>query len=225
MLIPYNMNAKVIIRLIGLALLSSPAHSQDYRVSEFAFEIAPRHCKTFYTSLYMRGTSIGIKIDTKKYNIDRWRKRCGGACPFMNHYCPGLTALVEAEYPRLANSKKPRGPLLMVAESGIRYLLDQSRWSKGNLWLKAEAHSKLAQVHRLRGNKKEAISEYQLAIHSYSKHIPAYVGLAEVFEQYSMYDDAIAELEKAQRHRPSSKILAKRIKALKQKKSDPEPKK
>jgi tetratricopeptide (TPR) repeat protein len=207
----------VIVALSGAILLAASQAVSAYPFSASAFELLPRHCKAWYASMLTvkrRPELSQIGPDAKrKYRVAYWRKQMGKGWNFANHYCPGVLKLTWVEFPSTASPKarKKSVQLLKEAKDAMEYQLSLTPWTKNNVWLKADVYSRLGKIASLRGDRRQAIQEYEQAIKLDPKKTTYHLALASEFESFAMYDEAISALNRARAIKPESKAIARRL--------------
>jgi tetratricopeptide (TPR) repeat protein len=200
--------------------------AQAYEVDPATFLLLPQHCQARFAALNV----TGIQLDRARYqqDIDRYRRQLKGAWDCMNHYCPGLVALIRAERSQSDLEAKKRDRLLDTALGEIKYQLrcGELKWTENSLWLKAEVYKNLGRVYFSREQFGDAIRSYQQAIDVYPAYIPAYWDLAELERRQKRFDAAINHLEKALATDPPAKhakLIEAKIRELEGEKNSPDP--
>lgn len=197
---------------ISLFLLFLPGATFAYEIDQLTFNTLPPHCQAFYAELQAKGKLSGFTItNPKKYQWNLWARRIGNPSIFMNHYCPGLAELNRA---KLSSKKRNNTTHMRLTKDNIHYLIRQSRWTKSNAWLRAEAEMKLAELAELMGNTSEAVSRYEESIKTYSKSYRPYLGLSKLLDRSGNPKDALAVIRKGIDKNPRSKTLKRQEKRL-----------
>lgn len=201
--------------LITLLLVVPVTANASHDLSASVFFLLPPHCQAWYAEMQQMGRTEGFVVPSpKRYRWKYWHKRLGQASIPFNHYCPALGRLIEASgpLPMGQGSHKKRESLLQQAEGGVRYEigkgLSSPTWTDDNKFVLAEAYSKLGDIAQMRGDPASSTQHYRNAIKTLPTYTPAYIGLAKSFETLGLYDEAIAILKKAARHRPKSRVIA-----------------
>jgi tetratricopeptide (TPR) repeat protein len=191
---------------IALLSLFIFQNAQAYEVDPATFLALPRHCQAQFA---MRADRVeGIQLDRARYekDIEHYKRQFSGARGLgLNHYCPGLVALIRAErLPQGANDEI-RNRLIATAFTQVSILFAGAVWTENTLWLKAEGNRNLGRIYLLKKQPGEAIRHFQQAIDAYPAYIPAYWDLAELKRRQQHFDEAISHLEKALLQDPSAK--------------------
>ncbi len=206
------------IFFVFLLLFFFPLLVNAYWVDTVTFSSLPPHCKAKFANMYKLGKVDGIKLNPKKYNIEKWKSTVGRPWVHLHHYCPGLVNLFLARYGRESKFKnvkaKNRSKLLAGAKYQFMYTIRQSQIEPHNSWFFAEIYSNLGMVEFLNGKLIDSTNNYKKAIKLYKKYIPAYVGLSKAYKKQGRIEEAKSILEKAIKLRPNSKSLKRKLKKL-----------
>lgn len=213
--------ASVVLAL--LLAFSTVGHA--YKIDAPTFLKLPRHCQAWFAGSVRAGKVKGLSGDLSSYEFNL-RKKFGGAAIWMNHYCPALGDLIRLD--------SPEGQLLLAEKREwiLRDVLKQmnyqlrhtgGEWGE-NIWLYAEVMKNRAYTYHLMGEYQNAVKDYSKSIEIYPPYLPAYWGLAGLYEEVGRSDEAVEVLERAAQHATKNKAYAKiiqeRIADLKAQSSD-----
>lgn len=142
-----------------------------------------------------------------------WRSRLGPIWIHVHHYCAGLGYQHKA---RLTFGQK-REYNLRRALGEIRYVT--SKIDSYSSPINAEMLRREAEVHEMMGNPSEAIRTYQKSLLHNRRYTPSYAGISDLLLEHGEYEAAKKVLYAGLQVAPESKLLAKRLTALKRRES------
>jgi len=182
-----------------------------YSIDASTFLRLPKHCQGWFAGAVGAGKAEGLPVDLREYEVDL-RKQLGAASIFMNHYCPALVDLIRFENYRskMLNDEEKTRTLMRVLKQ-MNYQLNQTGagWNKSNAWFHAEVMKNRAYTYQLMGDNQSAINDYSQSIKIYPPYLPAYWGLADMYEQTGQPNDAVGVLQKAVQYARSQKFAQK----------------
>ena len=182
-----------------------------YYIDASTFLQLPKHCQGWFANAARAGNVKGLPVDLRKHEVDL-KKLFGSAAIFMNHYCPALGDLIKFENygSRTLSDEEKRRTLTRVLRQ-MNYQLNQTGggWNKSNAWFHAEVIKNRAYTYRLMGDNQSAINDYSQSIKIYPPYLPAYWGLADIYEETGQPNDAVGVLQKAAGYARNKKFAQK----------------
>ncbi|MDF1582302.1 MAG: tetratricopeptide repeat protein [Methyloprofundus sp.] len=120
---------------------------------------------------------------------------------YMNHLCPGLYALNDAQ--RQFENNKTKQYALQEAEDHLSYTLGHVQ----NFPFRSTVFIKRGTVYQMQGIMPKAIADYQEAIRIQPKNIHAYSALANAYLKMGNKTEAAEVIEAGLKIKPTSKML------------------
>lgn len=176
-------NARILRAVVATFCLllvcgESAAQTNYWKIPEAELRVLPQFCRTGFAVYKLQGKE------------------------WLNHLCPGLYALNDAQ--KIVGNEEKRRYALDRAVGELSYTINNTT---DQVPFRSSIFVKRGNAYEMQGNHGKAIADYQAAIVRDAKNATAYTALANLFSKMGAKDEALQVIDNGLAANPESKAL------------------